>query len=117
MNEGIYSTPKQWDPLAGTVKPGSPLYRLPDWIPGARTLAQAKKNCRLAPLTAGGTVSNPADPARAAAIQTVSRWSLSAAGTAIPAGTVSRDSAPAGSSRWPRTGASWPAARRRAATR
>jgi hypothetical protein len=53
---GIYSTPKQWDPLVGTVKPGSPLYRLPDWIPGARTLAQAKKNCRLAPLTGGGTV-------------------------------------------------------------
>ena len=37
-----------------------------------------------------------ADPARAAATQTVSRWSLTAAGTAIPAGTVSRDSAPAG---------------------
>jgi hypothetical protein len=53
---GIYSTPKQWDPLVGTVKPGSPLYRLPDWIPGAKTLAQAKKNCRLAPLTAGGKV-------------------------------------------------------------
>jgi hypothetical protein len=28
----------------------------PDWIPGATTLAQAKKNCRLAPLTGGGTV-------------------------------------------------------------
>jgi len=40
--------------------------------------------------------SNPADPARAAATQTVSRWSLTATGTAIPAGTVSRDSAPAG---------------------
>jgi len=53
---GIYSTPKQWDPLVGTVKPNSPLYRLPDWIPGAKTLAQAKKNCRLAPLTAGGKV-------------------------------------------------------------
>ena len=53
---GIYSTPKQWDPLVGTVKPNSSLYRLPDWIPGAKTLAQAKKNCRLAPLTAGGKV-------------------------------------------------------------
>jgi hypothetical protein len=53
---GIYSTPRQWDPLVGTVKPGSPLYRLPDWIPGAKTRAQAKKNCRLAPLTGGGTV-------------------------------------------------------------
>jgi hypothetical protein len=54
---GIYSTPKQWDPIVGTVRPASPLYRLPDWIPGAKTLAQAKKNCRMAPLTAGGTVS------------------------------------------------------------
>ncbi len=54
---GIYSTPRQWDPLIGTVGPASPLYRLPDWLPGAKTLAQAKKNCRLAPLTAGGTVS------------------------------------------------------------
>jgi hypothetical protein len=53
---GLYSTPKQFQPLTGTVKPGSPLYRLPDWIPGAKTLAQAKKNCRLAPLTSGGTV-------------------------------------------------------------
>ncbi len=34
----------------------SPLYRLPDWIPGARTLSRAKKNCGLAPLTGGGTV-------------------------------------------------------------
>jgi hypothetical protein len=54
---GIYSTPKQWDPIVGAVRPASPLYRLPDWIPGAKTLAQAKKNCRLTPLTAGGTVS------------------------------------------------------------
>jgi hypothetical protein len=53
---GLYSTPKQFQPLTGTVKPGSPLYRLPDWIPGAKTLAQAKKNCRMAPLTAGGKV-------------------------------------------------------------
>ena len=56
-SSGIYSTPKQWDPIIGTVGPASPLYRLPDWLPGAKTLAQAKKNCRLAPLTAGGTVS------------------------------------------------------------
>jgi hypothetical protein len=44
------------DPLVGTVSSASPLYRLPDWIPGAKTLAQAKKNCRLAPLTRGGIV-------------------------------------------------------------
>jgi hypothetical protein len=30
---------------------------LPDWIPGAKTLSQAKKNCREAPLTSGGTIS------------------------------------------------------------
>jgi hypothetical protein len=53
---GLYSTPKQWDPIVGTVSSASPLYRLPDWIPGAKTLAQAKKNCRLAPLTRGGIV-------------------------------------------------------------
>jgi hypothetical protein len=53
---GIYSTAKQWDPIVGTVPSTSPLYRLPDWIPGAKTLSQAKKNCRLAPLTGGGIV-------------------------------------------------------------
>jgi hypothetical protein len=53
---GIYSTAKQFGPLMGPVGKASPLYRLPDWIPGASTLAQAKKNCRLAPLTGGGTV-------------------------------------------------------------
>jgi len=55
-NAGIYSTPKQWDPIVGTVRATSPLYRLPDWIPGATTLSRAKKNCGLAPLTGGGTV-------------------------------------------------------------
>ena len=55
-NVGIYSTPKQWDPIVGRVSPTSPLYRLPDWIPGARTLSRARKNCGLAPLTGGGTV-------------------------------------------------------------
>jgi len=53
---GIYSTPRQWDPIVGTVPSTSPLYRLPDWIPGAKTLSQATKNCRQAPLTRGGTV-------------------------------------------------------------
>src|SRR5580692_3047870 len=55
-NVGIYSTPKQWDPIVGTVAVTSPLYHLPDWIPGATTLSRAKKNCRLAPLTGAGTV-------------------------------------------------------------
>jgi hypothetical protein len=53
---GIYSTPKQWNPIVGTVSSSSPLYRLPDWIPGATTLSRAKKNCGLAPLTRGGAV-------------------------------------------------------------
>ena len=53
---GIYSTMKQWGPLTGTIGPASPLYRLPDWLAGAKTLAQAEKNCRLVPLTGGGTV-------------------------------------------------------------
>jgi hypothetical protein len=53
---GIYSTASQWNPIVGTVPSSSPLYRLPDWRPGAKTLAQAKKNCHLAPLTGGGTV-------------------------------------------------------------
>jgi len=53
---GIYSTIKQWGPITGTVGSRSALYRLPDWIPGAKTLAQAKKNCGLAPLTGGGKV-------------------------------------------------------------
>ena len=63
---GVYSTPRQWGPLMGTVGSTSPLYRLPDWIPGARTLSQAEKDCRLAPLTAGGTV-------------TVTQWATRAA--------------------------------------
>ena len=54
---GIYSTTGQWKPIVGTVRPASPLYRLPEWRPGAKTLAQAKKNCHLARLTGGGTVS------------------------------------------------------------
>jgi len=53
---GIYSTVKQWDPIVGTVRSSSPLFGLPSWIPGAKTLANAEKNCRLAPLVHGGTV-------------------------------------------------------------
>ena len=53
---GIYSTAKQFGPLMGSVTASSSLYKLPDWIPGAKTLVQAKKNCKLAPLTKGGAV-------------------------------------------------------------
>jgi len=54
---GIYSTTSQWDKIAKTIPSTSSLYRLADWIPGARTLAQAKANCRLVPLTGRGIVS------------------------------------------------------------
>jgi hypothetical protein len=65
---GIYSTIKQWGPITGTVGSRSALYRLPDWIPGAKTLAKAKKNCGLTPLTGGGKV-------------TVTQWRTSAVNT------------------------------------
>jgi hypothetical protein len=65
---GIYSTIKQWGPITGTVGSRSALYRLPDWIPGAKTLAKAKKNCGLASLTGGGKV-------------TVTQWRTSAVNT------------------------------------
>ena len=53
---GIYSTASQWGQIAGTVLSLSPLYPLTNWIPGARTLSQAKTNCSSAPLTGGGIV-------------------------------------------------------------
>ncbi len=53
---GIYSTASQWYRIVKTVPATSSLYRLADWVPGAVTLAQAKANCRLAPLTGRGTV-------------------------------------------------------------
>ena len=53
---GIYSMASQWDTIVKTIPSTSSLYRLADWIPGARTLAQAKANCHLAPLTARGIV-------------------------------------------------------------
>jgi hypothetical protein len=61
---GVYSTASQLHKIVKTIPPTSPLYRLADWIPGARTLAQAKANCGLAPLTARGTV-------------TVTQWTVS----------------------------------------
>jgi hypothetical protein len=63
---GIYSTARQWAQITGSVPPASPLYPLADWIPGARTLSQAKTNCGSAPLTDGGTV-------------TVTQWTTSPA--------------------------------------
>ena len=53
---GIYSLPSQWHQIVGTAPSNSSLYHLADWIPGARTLARAKANCRALPLTRGGIV-------------------------------------------------------------
>ncbi len=53
---GLYSTSYQWEIIVGTVPPDSSLYSLRNWIPGVRTLAQAKANCASAALTAGGKV-------------------------------------------------------------
>jgi hypothetical protein len=53
---GIYSMASQWDQIVRTVPATSPLYRLPDWIPGAGTLAKARANCHLPPLTGRGVV-------------------------------------------------------------
>jgi hypothetical protein len=61
---GIYSMASQWDKIVKTIPSTSSLYRLADWIPGARTLVQAKANCRLAPLTGRGIV-------------TVTQWTVS----------------------------------------
>jgi hypothetical protein len=63
---GIYSTTSQWGKIAGTVPSTSPLYPLANWIPGARTLRQAKTNCGSAPLNGGGIV-------------TVTQWTTSPA--------------------------------------
>jgi hypothetical protein len=53
---GIYSTTFQLHKILKIIPSTSVLYRLADWIPGARTLAQAQANCRSAPLTGRGVV-------------------------------------------------------------
>jgi hypothetical protein len=53
---GIYSTTYQFGKIAGSVDPGSNLYKLKNWIPGATSTASAQANCSAAPLTPGGTV-------------------------------------------------------------
>lgn len=53
---GLYSTGRQWDAIVGDVPADSSLYHLPSWLAGARTLAGAKANCDLPPLTDGGRV-------------------------------------------------------------
>jgi hypothetical protein len=53
---GLYSTAFQLHKILKIIPSTSLLYRLADWIPGAKTLAQAQANCHLAPLTARGAV-------------------------------------------------------------
>ncbi len=55
---GVYSTSSQWDQVTGAPSAPAPadgpaLSGLPDWIPGARRLAQAQANCTLASFTTG----------------------------------------------------------------
>ncbi len=51
---GAYSTSAQWATITGgTTSSSGSLYQIPDWIPGAKTLARAKANCSTASFTAG----------------------------------------------------------------
>jgi len=54
---GLYSTAVQWNGIAGTVSPDSNLNGLPNWRPSGSSLANAKANCSVAPLTANGYIS------------------------------------------------------------
>lgn len=55
---GLYSTAAQWSQITGNVMgPQTNLNGLPNWRPSGSTLANAKKNCSVAPLTAGGYIS------------------------------------------------------------
>lgn len=54
---GAYSTSYQWDVITGgTTSSSGSLYRIPDWIPGAKTLSGARSNCRLPSFTGGRVV-------------------------------------------------------------
>jgi hypothetical protein len=51
---GVYSTSAQWDSIAGgTPAPMSPLYQIPNWIPGATNESGAQSNCSLPSFTGG----------------------------------------------------------------
>jgi hypothetical protein len=53
---GIYASSGSWSSLFGPVPASSPLYSLPEWRPGAKTLAKAQSNCSLAPFEGNGTI-------------------------------------------------------------
>ncbi len=53
---GAYSTASQWNAVTGgTTSASGPLYGIPDWVPGAKTLSGARSNCKLSSFT-GGTI-------------------------------------------------------------
>lgn len=55
---GLYSTKIQWEQIVGdTLIADGNLTNLPNWRPSGASLANAKENCSVAPLTAGGFIS------------------------------------------------------------
>lgn len=55
---GLYSTAVQWGQIVGTAVSGaSNLNGLDNWRPSGSSLANAKSNCTVAPLTTGGRIS------------------------------------------------------------
>lgn len=55
---GLYSTAVQWTEITGNnISSASKLNGLPNWRPSGASLANAKANCRVAPLTTGGSIS------------------------------------------------------------
>ncbi len=54
---GLYSTKSQWEQIVGTTQVTSGnLIGLPNWRPSGASLANAKDNCTVPSLTAGGTI-------------------------------------------------------------
>lgn len=55
---GLYSTAVQWAEITGNnISAPSNLNGLPNWRPSGKSLANAKSNCSVAPLTPGGFIS------------------------------------------------------------
>lgn len=55
---GLYSTAAQWTQITGNnIATSSNLIGLPNWRPSGASLANAKANCSVPPLTAGGYIS------------------------------------------------------------